>query len=273
MEYKDLLYEKKNGIAKITLNRPDSFNAFSYDMLKSWHLALLDADQDEDVRVILLTGAGKAFCAGGDIKSMRSGKGFLHGNTSDQELVALDYKKCLWEIIHRIPLTLESMEKPVIAAINGPAMGAGLDMALMCDIRIASEKAVLAESYINVGLVPGDGGAFFLPRLVGLAKALELLLTGDSIDANEALRIGLVNKVVPSAELEEKSWAMAQKIAQKSPQAARFIKRLIYQGLDSNLKTALDAVSSHMAIIACTEDHKEALTAFLEKRNPEFKNC
>ncbi|MFZ5645838.1 MAG: enoyl-CoA hydratase/isomerase family protein [Bacillota bacterium] len=271
MELKDILYTKVAGIAYITLNRPESFNAFSVDMLKGWASALLDAGADDEVNVIVVTGAGKAFCSGGDVKAMQAGKGFLHREDETGQLGPMDYKKSLWDLIHRIPLILENLDKPVIASINGPATGAGLDMALMCDLRIASDQAKFAESYIRMALVPGDGGAFLLPRLVGLPKALELLWTGDIIDAEEALRIGLVNRVVPAGQLEQATVEMARRLAQGPQLAIRMIKRLVYQGLKSDLRTALDTVSSHMAIITGTEDHKEAAKAFFEKRKPCFK--
>lgn len=272
MEFKDILYSKDEGIATITLNRPESYNAFSVDMLRGWAEALLDAKTDDQVRVIVVTGAGKAFCAGGDIKSMRAGKGFLHrGGDTGGQLGPMDNKSSLSEIIHRIPLILEDLDKPVIASINGPATGAGLDMALMCDLRIASDKAKFAESYVRMGLVPGDGGAFFLPRLVGLSRALELLWTGDMIDAEEALRIGLVNRVTPPEQLEQETRKMALRLAEGPQLAIRMIKRLVYQGLRSDLRSALDAASSHMAVITSTADHREAADAFFEKRKPNFK--
>lgn len=267
MAFNDLLYTKENGIAYITLNRPESYNAFSVDMIKGWIQALSDAKSDNDVKVIVLTGSGKAFCAGGDIKAMRSGKGFLHydgdviGNGSP-----IDYKNSLWELVQRIPLLLDDNDKPVIASINGPAMGAGLDMALMCDLRIASDKAKFAESYVRISLIPGDGGAFFLPRLVGLSKALEMLWTGDTIDAEEACRIGLVNKVVPAEQLAEATRKMAQRLAEGPQLAIRMIKRLVYQGLKSDLRSALDRASSDMGIITATEDYQKALSAFFAKK-------
>lgn len=272
MEYKDILYTKSEHIACITLNRPDSYNAFSVDMLQSWAKALMDARDDEDVYVIIVTGAGKAFCAGGDIKSMRDGKGFLHQDDApDGEMRPMDFKNSLWGLIHRIAFLMEDIDKPVIASINGPATGAGLDMALMCDLRISSDQAKFAESYVRMALVPGDGGAFFLPRLVGLSKALELLWTGDMFDAAEALRIGLVDRVVPAAELEQATKELAGKLAQGPQLSIRMIKRLVYQGLRSDMRTALDTVSSHMSVITGTEDHKEAVQAFFEKRKPQFK--
>lgn len=163
---------------------------------------------------------------------------------------------------------LEDTDKPVIASINGPAMGAGLDMALMCDLRIASDKAKFAESYVRIGLIPGDGGAFFLPRLVGLSKALEMLWTGDTLDAEEALRIGLVNKVVPAEKLDEATKEMACRLAEGPQIAITMIKRLVYQGLKSDLRSSLDLSSSNMGIVTSTKDYQAALSSFFTKKNP-----
>ena len=181
-----------------------------------------------------------------------------------------EMKRFLWEGVHRIVLTMEDLDKPVIAAINGAAMGAGLDMALMCDFRICSDRAKLAESYILMGLVPGDGGAYFLPRLVGVSKAMELLLTGDVITPEKALEIGLVNHVVRHERLMEETMILAEKIASKPPLAVRMMKRAIYQGLTSTLRSHLDYISSQVALLSETEDHREAARAFLEKRKPLF---
>ena len=261
---KDLLYSKDKGVARITLNRPESSNAFSVDMLESWIDALSDAKGDNDIKVVVLSGAGKSFCAGGDIRAMWSGKGFLNYDGAPRgPMRPLDYKNSLWELVQRVPLLLDDLDKPVIASINGHAMGAGLDMALMCDLRIASENARFAESYVNIGLVPGDGGAFLLPRLIGVAKALEMLWTGDVIDAQEAFRIGLVNRVVPADQLEDATMELASRVAARPELAVRTIKRLVYQGLRSDLRTALDRASSEMAILTATEDHKRALQSFL----------
>ena len=180
-------------------------------------------------------------------------------------------KRFVWEGVHRIALALEDLDKPVIAAINGAAMGAGMDMALMCDLRVCSDRARLAESYINLGVVPGDGGAYFLPRLVGTARALELLLTGDVLGAEAALGLGIVNRVVPHDRLMEETLALAGKIASKPPLAVRMTKRSVYQGLTGSLRAHLDAVSSQLALLSETEDHQEAARAFLEKRKPRFR--
>ena len=255
-----VLYSAQREVATITLNRPEARNAFSPGMITLWREFLEKAKADDAVRVIIITGKGDTFCSGGDIREMAEGK-----------LKSWNMKNYLWEGVHRIVLTKEDLDKPVIAAINGAAMGAGLDMALMCDLRVCSDKAKLAESYIMMGLVPGDGGAYFLPRVVGLTKALELLLTGDVLDADEALRVGLVNTVVPHERLMEEAAALAGKIASRPPLAIRMIKRAVYQGLASSLRTHLDYVSSQLALLSETEDHQEAARSFLEKRKPLFK--
>ncbi len=255
----DLLYEVKDRIATITLNRPDKLNAFTSPMIDRWAWALDEAQRDPEVNVVVVTGAGRAFCAGGDVGRMGEG-----------EPTPLDHKNQLWEHIHRIPKTLDRMDKPVIAMVNGLAVGAGMGMTLMCDIRIASDEAKFSTGYVKVGLVPGDGDTFFLPRLVGIAKALELLWTADFVDAREAERLGIVNRVVPAAQLRDETYALARKIAEGPQIAIRLIKRVTYQSLRLDLRTHLDLVSSHMVIARETEDHREGVRAFKEKRPPKF---
>lgn len=251
----ELLYEVADRIATITLNRPEKLNAFTGPMIDRWAWALGEAQRDPDVNVVVVTGAGRAFCAGGDVERMGEGAP-----------TPLDHKQALWENIHRIPKLLDVMDKPVIAMVNGAAVGAGMGMALMCDLRVASEEARFSTGYVNVGLVPGDGDAFFLPRLCGIARALELLWTGDFIDAREAERLGIVNRVVPSSRLQEETYALARKIADGPQVAIRLTKRLAYQSLRLDLKTHLDLASSHMAVVRETEDHKERVRAFKERR-------
>ncbi len=255
-----VLYHTTGNTAVITINRPEVKNAFSPEMIRLWREYLVHAKEDGDVRVVVVTGAGDTFCSGGDIRDMAEGR-----------LQSWDMKRFLWDGVHRIVLALEDMDKPVIAAINGAAMGAGMDMAIMCDMRVCSDKARLAESYIMMGLVPGDGGAFFLPRLVGTSKALELLLTGDVIDPNEALRLGIVNRVVPHERLMEETMSLARKIESKPPLAVRMMKRAVYQGLTSTLRAHLDYISSQLSLLSETWDHKEAALSFLEKRKPVFE--
>lgn len=260
MEEPHVLYEISGNTAVITLNRPEVKNAFSAEMLALWRQYLEQARADDRVRVIIVTGKGDIFCSGGDIRDMAAGK-----------LRSWDMKNFVWEGVHRIAFTLEDLDKPVIAALNGSAMGAGLDMALMCDLRVCSEKARLGESYILLGLVPGDGGAYYLPRLIGVSKALELFLTGDALTAEEALQAGIVNRVVPSDRLMEETLSLAEKIAGKPPLAVRMMKRAVYQGVTSTLRSHLDYISSQLALLSETEDHLEAARAFLEKRKPVFK--
>lgn len=269
-----IIYEKDGAIAKVTLNRPEALNAFSLPMIKGWAEALQDAQDDPNIRVVVVTAAGKAFCAGGDVKSMLAGKGFVADDVNGEcwGEKAIDRKGLLMNYIHKVALTLEAMDKPVLCAINGVAVGAGLDMALMCDIRIVADNAQLSGGYVKAGLVPGDGGCFYMPRLVGVAKALELLWTADFITAEEALRIGMVNKVVPAAELEQATMEMARKIADQPPVHIRMIKRAVYSSARTNdLRTALDMISSHMAIVTEMDDYKEGVLALKEKRKPVFK--
>jgi enoyl-CoA hydratase/carnithine racemase len=255
-----LLYEIRDGVATITLNRPERRNAFTLEMLDLWAEALRDARTNDAVQAVVVTGAGQAFCSGGDVGGM----------ANRGELSGLEHKQAL-ELVHRIPLALEVLDKPVIAAINGPAIGAGCDMALMCDLRFMADDARLSEGYVRVGLIPGDGGTYFLPRLVGTAKALELLWTGDFIDAQEALRLGIVNRVVPAAELMPTVHEFAGRLANGPTVAIRAIKRAVYQGARMDLRTHLDLISSHMSFIRQTEDHREGARAYVEKRPPEFK--
>lgn len=256
----DLLYEVTDKIATITLNRPDKLNAFTAPMIDAWAKALAEAQADDGVNVIVVTGAGRAFCAGGDVGRMKEGKP-----------TPLDNKNQLWENVHRIPKTLEAVDKPVIAMVNGVAVGAGMGMCLMCDVRIASDEARFSTGYVRVGLVPGDGDTYFLPRLVGAAKALELLWTADFVDAQEALRLGIVNRVVPAGDLPQQTRALAEQIAGGPQIPMRMIKRLVYQSLRLDLRTHLDLVSSHMAVVRETADHAEGVAAFKEKRTPKFQ--
>ena len=251
-----LKFSVDDGIGSIVLNRPERMNAFTFEMIDAWRAAIEECRRDDAVKVVIVTGAGAAFCSGGDIVEM----GDRLEQTPEQR------KAELFDRIERIPLALEDLDKPVIAAVNGVATGAGMDMALMCDLRYAAQGARFAETYVNVGLVPGAGGAHFLPRLVGVSKALELFWTGDFIDAEEAMRIGIVNKVFPDAELMTHVETIARKIAKAPPLTLRMVKRAIYQGMRNDLRTNLDLISSHYAVITATDRHKEAVRSFIAKR-------
>ena len=256
----ELEYAVADGIGTIRLNRPERKNAFTLSMVDQWAGLLAAARTDPDVRVLVLTGTGDAFCSGVDLERRNEGR----------PATALARKQVLTDQVHRIALAMEDLDKPVIAAINGTAVGAGLDMALMCDMRIMVRSARVSEGYIRVGMVPGDGGCYYLPRLVGMAKALELLLTGDFVDADEAARIGLVNQVVDESELDDAVLALARKIADGPPVVVRMIKRATYQSLRTDLRTSLDLISSHTGVVGLMSDSAEAMAAFREKRKPRY---
>jgi enoyl-CoA hydratase/carnithine racemase len=250
-----ILFDVADRIATITLNRPDRKNAFTFAMIDQWAARLGECRTRDDVAVIIVTGSGDSFCSGGDIAEMKERRDLTPAVRKDE----------LWNRVQRIPLTLEDLDKPVLVALNGVAAGAGMDLALMGDIRYAAESARMAETYVRVGLVPGAGGAHFLPRLVGPAKALELFWTGDFIDAREAERLGLVNKVLPDAELMPFVRGVAAKIAKAPPASVRLIKRAIYQGMRNDLRTNLDLISSHYAVATSAPEHRELVDRFLAR--------
>ena len=257
----EILLGVKDGIATITLNRPEKLNAFTPGMLETWCAAYRECQARSDVLVIVLTGAGRGFCSGGDTSTM--------GDRADNS--PLETKNRIWNMIQSPAKTLQDVDKPVIAAINGVATGGGLDVALMCDIRVAARGARMGETYSRIGLIPGGGGAFYLPRILGTAKALELLWTGDLIDAEEALRIGLVSYVYPADEFMDRTYAFARRIADAPPLSVRFIKRTVYQAMETDLRTSLDTISSHLTVVRASEDHIEGIAALREKRKPVFK--
>jgi enoyl-CoA hydratase/carnithine racemase len=251
----DLLFSIEDRIATITLNRPERKNAFTMEMTESWAAALDECRRNDAVSVVIVTGAGDSFCSGGDIAGMEERFKQTPAQRKDE----------LWRRVQRIPFALEDLDKPVLIAVNGVATGAGMDLALMGDIRYAAESARFAETYVKVGLVPGAGGAHFLPRLVGTAKALELFWTADFIDAREAERLGIVNKALPDAELMPFVCDVAAKIARAPSLSVRFIKRAVYQGMRSDLRTSLDLISSHYAVVTAGAEHREAVEAFLKR--------
>ncbi|RID82999.1 enoyl-CoA hydratase [Peribacillus asahii] len=266
----DLLFEVKDHIATITLNRPNQMNAFSEEMILNWIRALETVRDSDDIRAVIVKGNGKAFCAGGDVKAMTAGKGFFESET-DITSTGLARKNSLWKRVQRIPLLLEEIDKPVIAQVNGFAFGAGLDMALMCDIRIVAESAKFSESYINVGIVPGDGGAYYLPKLVGIDQALDMLWTARVLTAAEAKEKGLVTFVVPDDELEQFTLDYVTKLANGPTTTLQFIKRAVYQSQKMDLRSSLDYISSAMAIVTELDDYKEGVAAVVEKRKAVFK--
>ncbi len=267
MDFEQILYEKANGVATITLNRPDRMNAFTNTMIREWAQALEDARLDADVGAVIVTGAGRGFCAGADLR----GEAGLQNIAGEGPPSAADRRNWLRDSVHFVPRAVALLDKPYIAAVNGAAVGAGMDMCSMADIRIASEAARFSMGYVKVGLVPGDGGCYYLPRIVGMARALELIWTGDFFDAEEALRIGYVTRVVPGEELMPAVRELAGRIASGPAVAVQLGKRLAYRGQQQDVLEALEAAGQAMAIVQSTEDAREGPRAFAEKREPQFR--
>ncbi len=256
MSYDTILYEKQSGVATITLNRPQALNAFTSQMNSEFMSALRDAEKDGEIRSIVISGAGRAFCAGQDLKAR-----------SWEQRGSLG--QSLREKYNPIILRLRDTEKIVLAAVNGIAAGAGCNLALACDLRIASEEARFIEAFVRVGLAPDCGGSFFLPRLVGLGKAMELFLLGEPVDAREALRLGLVTKVVSANQLPETAREMAEKLA-RGPRSIGLIKRAVNRTLKVELENQLEYEAYLQEIAGRTADFDEGVQAFLEKRAPVF---
>ncbi|MGI5129859.1 enoyl-CoA hydratase/isomerase family protein [Pseudonocardia sp. CA-107938] len=238
-----LRYAVDGAIATITLDRPERKNAFTLDTIDAWVDALHAAAADDGVRVVVLAATGDVFCAGIDLDAF-----------AEVEPTPLARKEVLTRRIHRVALALDELDKPTIAAVNGAAVGAGMDMALLCDMRIAARSARFCEAYIKVGLVPGDGGAWLLPRLVGPGKAMELLLTGAWVDSAEAERLGIVNTVVEDADLPAATAGLAARIAGAPPVQVAMIRRLVRQSGSIDLRTHFDLVSSHAGIVGAIND-------------------
>lgn len=259
-----VIAEQYGAIRTLTLNEPERRNPISdMPMVDALCAALKEADTDRGVRVVILTGAGSAFSSGGDLKKMAPGKGL-------RDALPARTRANYRDGIQRLPILFQSLDVPVVAAINGPAIGAGCDLACMCDIRIAGQSAKFAESFVKVGLVPGDGGAWLLPRIVGFSKACEMALTGDTLDAQEALACGLVSRVVPDSDLAAAARAVAGRIAANPPHAVRLTKRLLREGQTASLTSLLELSAALQALVHATVDHDEAVTAFLERREPLF---
>jgi enoyl-CoA hydratase/carnithine racemase len=259
-----LLYEQSDGIATITINRPEIRNAISDPEMIDALIAAADRiNADRSVRVAILTGAGSAFSSGGNVKAMRAR---LHHVSAEPLETRHHYR----DGIQKMALALCGVEVPLIAAVNGPAIGAGNDVACMCDIRIAADTAVFAESFVKIGIIPGDGGAWLLPRVVGLSRACEMAFTGEPIDAQTALAWGLVSRVVPAAQLMDTARDLARRIAANPGYALRMTKRLIKEGQHTRLDTLLELSAGFQSLAHLGADHREALDALLEKRAPRF---
>jgi len=260
-----LLFEKSDKIVMLTINRPESRNPLGEDGDgELFEDATRRINADRELRCAILTGAGKSFSAGGNLKAMREREGaFARSGVHIRE----GYRSG----IHRMVRALWNIEVPLIAAVNGAAIGLGNDVACLADLRIASENAVFAASFLRMGLVPGDGGAWILPRIIGRARAAELFFTGDTIDAATAHQWGLVSKVVPVAELMNEARALAARIARQPPGVLRLTKRLMRDGDNSSFETLMEMSAAFQSLAHLTTDHREALAAFFEKRTPDFK--
>ncbi len=261
MNWEHVILEKKEQVAVITLNRPEKLNAFGGRMRQEIVEVLNDSAEDEQVRAVLITGAGKAFCVGGDVNE------FVDGSVQALSKEISNKRPAMSQAV----LAINKMEKPVIAAVNGVAAGGGCNLALACDIRIASEKARFGQVFTRRGLHPDWGGIYLLPRLVGYAKAAELIFSAEVIEAQEALRIGLVNRVVPHEELGKASWELARRIAGNAPIPMAFAKRGLQNFQKWDLSQALDYEAYVLELVRKSEDVKEGFAAFLEKREPVFK--
>ena len=262
MSYATILTELKESVFILTLNRPEAMNAFDREMIREVSSALENAEKEEEVKVVIITGKGKAFCAGADLREITS---FLEGS----HVKSLDFDN-FSQTLNGMLEKIQKLRKPVIAAINGHALAGGLELAMVCDLAVCAANAKLGDQHANVGLIPGSGGSQRLPRLIGLRKAMELLLTGDTISAEEAERLGLINKVVRPEELLEASMELAGKIAKKSPLVSRALKTLVYQGIEVGLDTALELERGALVRHHSTQDMREGIQSFLEKRKPVF---
>jgi enoyl-CoA hydratase/carnithine racemase len=261
----DLLFERTGMIVTLTINRPESRNPLGEEgdgELFAEAAARINADRE--VRCAILTGAGKAFSAGGNLKAMRDGTGPFAG---PGVLIREGYRGG----IHRMVRALWGIEVPLIAAVNGPAIGLGNDVACLADLRIAADSAVFGASFLKMGLVPGDGGAWILPRLIGQARAAELFFTGDTIDATTAREWGLVSRVVPAVELMKEAHALAARICRQPPDVLRMTKRLMRDAERVGFDTIMEMSAAFQGLAHLTADHKEAVNAFFERRTPEFK--
>ncbi|OAT81133.1 enoyl-CoA hydratase-related protein [Desulfotomaculum copahuensis] len=255
--YQTILYEIREGVATLTLNRPTSLNSINRQMMDELRNALGRVQGDPSVRCLVLTGAGKGFCAGADL-----GAGLMRDPTG--------LASALKEMYNPFIRTLYKMEKPVVAAVNGVAAGAGCNMALACDMVIAAVSASFIQAFVNVGLVPDAGGSYFLPRLVGLKKAMEMVLLGDAVNAAEAERIGLINRVVPDDELASEAAKLARLLA-AGPRSQGMIKALFSRSMEMDLDACLNMEAEWQARAASTEDCIEGINAFLQKRKPFFR--
>ena len=260
MNNQSVLVQVEDGVATVTLNRPDAMNALDDSIKEGLTNLIPKLDEDPEVRVFILTGAGKAFCAGGDLQGFKRRYEEFQSGEGGHEYFS-----------NIVAETMVKVSKPVLAAINGAAVGGGLTLSLTCDIRFASDQAKFGTGFVRVGLTPEYGSSFLLPRIVGPGKAFEMVLTARIIDATEAERIGLINKVVPHERLLEEAHQMAKEIASHPPVAIKMAKQALRRGMESTLSQAIDYETHLETYCFSTRDHYEAVNAFIEKRKPNFE--
>ena len=264
--YEAILYDVQDGVATITLNKPERLNAFDDAMLTEWQQAIVAADQDRGVGAIIITGAGRGFCSGMNVAAEAGGSGVLRSEAS-----VSTRRHSLRDRVHPIPRALIQLEKPYIAAINGAAAGAGMDMASMADIRFAASTARVGMTYVRMGLIPGDGGTYTLPRIVGVQRALDMMWTGKMFTAEEALQMGYLMAVYEPDELLPRVTEYARQIARGPATAVQLMKKLVYRSANLPFDEHLDMAQMAMFIAQSTDDAKEGPRAFVEKREPQFK--
>lgn len=267
MTHQNVILEKKENIATLTLNRPEKLNAITPQMTQELVTTLDEVEVDDDIRVLIITGAGRGFCSGADVGGMASGTNSEPGAVRSAE----DIRQGLTQGAGKIIPKLQKMQKPTIAMVNGIAVGAGFDIALACDLRTGSENTRFMNAFVRIGLFPGFGGTWLYPRVMGLGKALEYLFTGDFMEAKEAETLGVLNRLVPASELEKETLALARKIADGPPIAIKLMKLQVYKGLEMDLETALQVAAACETITLTSEDHREGVAAFREKRQPRYK--
>ncbi|MFC1864586.1 enoyl-CoA hydratase/isomerase family protein [Chloroflexota bacterium] len=266
MNYETIILERKDNIATITLNRPDRMNSVNPQMTLELLAALDDVDQDDEMRVLVLTGAGRGFCAGADVGGMAGGAEKGLGTSKGLEMM----QNRLSGGTGTTTLKLQKMQKPTIAMVNGVAVGGGAALALACDMRVGSENARFMNAFVRIGLYAGWGSTWLYPRMMGLGRALEYLFTGDFLEAKEAERLGVLNRLVPADELEKETMTLARKIADGPPIAIKLMKLAVYKGLAMDFETALQT-TDYESITLSSEDHKEGITAFREKRPAKYE--
>ena len=259
-----VLLERNGAIATVTLNKPETRNPLTdRDILDALNAVCAELAEERGIRCVIVTGAGKAFSAGGNLKHMRDREGSFAGD-------AVSIRDGYRAGIQRTTLAVYHLEIPTIAAVNGPAYGAGCDLTAACDLRIASETAVFAENFVKVGLISGDGGAWLLPRAVGLARAAEMTFTGEPVDAPTALAWGLVSRVVPAERLMDEARSLAARVAVNPPRHLRMAKRLLREGQNVRFESLLELAAAYQGACHRTKDHEEAVAAFFAKRAPTF---